>query len=563
MRLLVRLAAAMLVFAAGNGLAQQREHRLALVVGNADYNGATTAEGEAARVKAGFLPNLLKPINDADDIQGSLERRGFRVIAARNASLARMRSDIEFFGQRLKSLGPSSVSFVYFSGHAVQADGSNWLMPAGARIPDVPLDTPERRAAMLRDVAIPLSEILDQLRTSGAAANIIVLDACRNNPWDANVAGLAQAQFSQSGVLIQYATGADKEAADGGPEARNSPYARALRAALDDGGALSLETLFSNVARDVYRSTQQRQSPFTLATALPNEVCLDECPSNSRGEATFGASLADCEGCPPITRLEGGQYERGSPRDEPGRDQAREGRGTQWVRVKPFFIGTYEVTAAEYEHCVRAGRCGRPSVAQPDGHPVAGVTWHNALQYVAWLSAETKRNYRLPTEAEWEFAARAGTTTAFASDGPPPADCQSLRPRPQETGSPRTGVAGLCRTANHRARSSPPSDYRNDACDDGVAWGTAEVGSYAPNGFCLFDMQGNVWEWVQDCFSAEYRDVPSDGRAHRPDDMTCTRRVDRGGSFDSSWVALRSADRGYADPNTPESNIGFRVARDP
>lgn len=565
---IVRLAAAILVLAAGTSVAQQREHRLALVIGNADYNDARTREGEAARLKAGFLPNLKKPINDADDVQASLERRGFRVIPARNASLARMRGDIQFFGERLKALGPSSISFVYFSGHAVQADGSNWLIPVGVQVPmDRPLDTPERRAAMLREIAIPLSEILEQVRLSGAAANIIVLDACRDNPWEAGVSGsregLAQAQFDQRGTLVQYATGANRQASDGSDDARNSPYARALKSALDEGGALSLVSLFDSVAGDVYRSTQGQQTPFTQSSAMPNDVCLDECPSDSRTEALAGATLFDCEGCPAIRRLGGGRFEMGSPVGERGRNQEAEGRGMRWVTVSPFFIGTFEVTAAEYGACVRARECDPPRTVQPDRHPVTDVTWHNAIQYVKWLSVKTGQRYRLPTEAEWEFAARGGTITAFASDGPAPTDCQSLRAQPQRDGARPTGLPGLCRASNHRDRSSPPADYRNETCDDGVSWGTSEVGSYEPNRFCLFDMQGNVWEWVQDCYSAEYRDVPLDGRAYLADDANCTRRVDRGGSFDSSWVALRSADRGRADPNRPEANIGFRVARDP
>jgi formylglycine-generating enzyme required for sulfatase activity len=151
---------------------------------------------------------------------------------------------------------------------------------------------------------------------------------------------------------------------------------------------------------------------------------------------------------------------------------------------------------------------------------------------------------RLPSEAEWEYAARGGTTTAYAFDG---------------------GEAGACAYGNigdRRARAAVPA-WRTADCDDGVGFGTAKVGSYRPNAFGLHDMIGNVWEWVADCYGPSHDGAPLDGSASG-DGGECGAVLDRGGGFSSLGAGhLRSANRSKApSPDQPAYTLGFRVARD-
>ena len=198
------------------------------------------------------------------------------------------------------------------------------------------------------------------------------------------------------------------------------------------------------------------------------------------------------------------------------------------VRVESFELGKYEVTFDEYDRFTAAtGRKRAADMGWGRGHrPVINVTWEDAVAYTQWLSQQTGGQYRLPTEAEWEYAARAGSVTAYIwRDGPYPnkANC-------------------------------------GDYC--GSQWGdrgTAPVGSFAPNRWGLHDMHGNVWEWVQDCWNRNYRGAPADGTARESGD--CSRRVMRGGSWTDDSRHVRSASR-YWYSNWIRSNItGFRVAR--
>lgn len=539
-----------LCLVAGTGAAQQAQHRLALVIGNAAYNpGRTPADSRRLVESEGYFQNLAKPINDADDVEASLKRLGFSVLPVRNGDLARMRDAIHFFGERLRQLGPQTIAVVYFSGHGFQADGANMLVPVGARLQasDLAGLSAGDRAGVLRSQVVPLSDIFAELTSPRGGANIVVLDACRTTPWaslEGAGTGFAAEQPNLSDTIIQYATALGATASDGAPESRNSPYTRALKARLDLGGSSTLERLFGDVARDVREATGGSQVPWTSSGAVPDDVCLGACPSDVSGRPEVGEPFEDCPGCPRMRTLSGGIFPMGSPGTDRDRNAIAEGMQIRYPTVHPFSVGMYEVTYDQYDACVRDGQCPPPQAAEGNvgTHPVVGVTWANAQSYVRWLSARTGRSYRLLTETEWEFAARGGSVGKYSNDG---------------------AEADLCAIANHRDRSAPPSDYNNMACDDGVASGTAEVGRYAANGFGLFDMQGNAWEWVQDCYSPGYRNVPLDGSAYRPDAADCAYRVDRGGSWDSSRLGLRSADRGYAPPDKPEANIGFRVARSP
>ena len=209
------------------------------------------------------------------------------------------------------------------------------------------------------------------------------------------------------------------------------------------------------------------------------------------------------------------------------------------VRVESFELGKTEVTFEEYDRFTAAtGRNPAGDSGWGRGRrPVMNVSWEDAVAYARWLSEQTGERYRLPTEAEWEYAARAGTATKyhFGSD-----------------------ESQLCRYGNHADRSVDFS-WRNQTCSDGVGEQTATVGTYQPNGFGLYDMHGNVWEWVHDCWNESYRGAPADGSAWENGD--CSRRVLRGGSWVDYPRDLRSAAR-FRDTTTLRNYIiGFRVAR--
>ena len=281
-----------------------------------------------------------------------------------------------------------------------------------------------------------------------------------------------------------------------------------------------------------------------------------------------------------------GAFMMGSPSHEHRRDE-NEGPVHQ-VRIgRSFAVGVYEVTVAEFGRFVdeagysagnscwtyeggefngRAGRGWRnPGFGQGGRHPAACVSWNDAQAYAAWLSRETGAEYRLPSESEWEHAARAVTAMA--------------RPWGEDE-------SGQCRHANGADASLKDrhSDWPWSAvsCRDGHVH-TAPVGSFAANGWGLHDMLGNVWEWTGDCWNGSYAGAPGDGSAWQHgrccrslvrrlrflyegdgsawEHGRCCRRVLRGGSWSSGPRGLRSAFRRWADTGDRAYNFGFRVAR--
>ena len=238
-----------------------------------------------------------------------------------------------------------------------------------------------------------------------------------------------------------------------------------------------------------------------------------------------GNSFRDCAVCPELVVVPADRYLMGSPSTEAGRHADEQQRRV--ILATPFAVGVSEVTFAEWDACVAGGGCGghRPD----DGgwgrgrRPVVNVSWQDAQAYVAWLSAATGADYRLLTEAEWEYAARAGTTTPFhtgATISTDQANYDGLRP---PYGS---GVRGV-----YRAQ-------------------TTEAGSFTPNAFGLHDVHGNTAELVQDCYEGTARGG-----------NTCSGRVVRGGSWASRPELLRSAYRSWCAPDLRNHLNGFRVAR--
>ena len=276
----------------------------------------------------------------------------------------------------------------------------------------------------------------------------------------------------------------------------------------------------------------------------------------------------DCPDCPEMVVVPAGTFRMGADRDD---DWGRGNERPQHrVSVGRFALGRYEVTRTEYEAFVSAtghpdgSRCrtddgrgnwewrGRnaswrdPRFPQGDDHPVVCVSWEDAQSYVRWLSRKTGESYRLPSEAEWEYAARAGTETRWYWGNSPSGQCG------------RANGADASLRRQYRRVEGLDFDHAV-SCDDGMAH-TAPAGSYDANAFGLFDMPGNVLEWTEDCWHENYAGAPSDGSAWTRGGE-CGRRVLRGGSWDGDPRGLRSASRGWGTPGIRIASAGFRVSR--
>lgn len=281
-------------------------------------------------------------------------------------------------------------------------------------------------------------------------------------------------------------------------------------------------------------------------------MSADTLPAVAAPGLEAGEVFRECPECPEMVVVPAGSFLMGSSRDS---DEAWDGHQEPKHRVTvgyAFAVGVYEVTFAEWDACVRQGGCaGYEPFDEGWGRekrPVLNVNWEDARAYTDWLTDRTGHRYRLLTEAEWEYTARAGTKTARYWN-----DVALLRDAEQ------------CRYANGLDPAAAGLDGLGPhPCRDGHAH-SAPVGSFLPNQFGLYDILGNVWEWVDDCWNDSYVGAPTDGSGWYTGD--CSRRVRRGGGWSSKRMAIHSAFRAGAaagerssSPGLP-SSLGFRVAR--
>ena len=381
---------------------------------------------------------------------------------------------------------------------------------------------------------------------------------------DANTPALADAQ--QRFVEARQAEAARQKELERQRQAEIDRYTGLFESAMQDG---QLHEAASHLA---HIRAMDSDSPM-LAVAEQRLAEAEEAEQERKRLAEEAARQAELE------RQQREAEERaraavGELVDIPGGTFRMGGRGDDdekpehTVTVSAFRLGKYEVTvgqfrrfveATEYsteaernvdgeEGCVvytgdgwkwRRGYSWRnPGYSVVDDHPVVCVSWNDAQAFIAWLTEQTGDSYRLPSEAEWEYAVRTGSTKKYHFGN---------------------SKSQLCSYANH-ADSSTDYSGRNKSCSDGVGERTATVGRYLPNEFGLYDMHGNAWEWVQDCWNENYRGAPSNNRAWTGGD--CNRGVLRGGSWGHAPEHLRSAARGRAVRSSRDDTIGFRLAQD-
>ena len=235
-----------------------------------------------------------------------------------------------------------------------------------------------------------------------------------------------------------------------------------------------------------------------------------------------GVFFRDCSDCPELVIAPSGDFAMGSNM------KTSEEPVHHVVIGKNFAIERREVTFAQWDRCVAQSACKYSPPDQGWGRgdrPVTNVSWDDAMEFVAWLSKTTGKPYRLPTEAEWEYAARGGATTPYWWG--------------KEVGADHAQCAD---------------------CGGSVKGETVPAGSFRPNAFGLYDTAGNAAEWVEDCWNPDYRGAPADGSAWTKGD--CSLRVLRGGSFADKALSVRSSARFRYDEDVRYYANGFRVARD-
>ena len=249
-----------------------------------------------------------------------------------------------------------------------------------------------------------------------------------------------------------------------------------------------------------------------------------------------GTAFRDCPTCPEMVVVPAGSFTMGSPAGEEGRLDS-EGPQHKVTIGRPFAVGKFAVTFAEWEACVGAGGCnGYQPNDQGLGRgwrPVINVSWDDAKAYVAWISKATGKSYRLLSEAEREYVARAGTTTPFW-----------------------WGSSISTNQANYNGGFTYGGGSKGENRQK-----TVPADSFAANPWGLYQVHGNVWEWVEDCWHGSYQGAPTDGSAWTTSCTESGRRVLRGGSWGSGPDGLRAANRGWLPSGFRSGEFGFRVGR--
>jgi formylglycine-generating enzyme required for sulfatase activity len=587
------------------------EKRVALVIGNERYANLSANE------------QLQKAVNDARAVGGALKRIGFDVISGENLGRQALLARLDEAAQRLTQ---GDMVFFFFSGHGITVDGFNYILPA-----DVPA-VRSGQIVSLTGAAIKEEDITAALLRAGARVAVVVLDACRNNPFTVSGTkgvggerGLAPHE-PPSGVFTLYAASRGEAALDqlyDGDQDPNSVFTRAVlpalvRPELDlPGLALEVRKEVTRLARSVNHAQRPAYYDETsgdrifLAAARPSGLppasttpassqqvavvappvtpampAADPCRGpvtasvGSRCAAPLMAAqerglkpkeiFRECDSCPEMVVVPAGSFTMGSPADEKDREPSE---GPQHVVTigRSFAMGKLHVTVEQFTAFVRetgyeaSSTCGifedgewregtghtwrNPGFAQEGLHPVVCVTLDDANAYVDWLAKKTGKFYRLPSEGEWEYAARGRTSPGayprfwFGDD---PKDlCQYGNSADQKA---RDNVTGAAR-------------WTIAPCNDGHAY-TSPAGHFVPNAFGLYDMFGNAWQLTADCPHDNYNGAPADGTAW----TTGCRNyyghlgVVRGGSWNYGPWSLRAASRqmygGYAF-----IGVGFRVAR--
>jgi formylglycine-generating enzyme required for sulfatase activity len=528
-------------------------HRTALVIGNSKYEKGP----------------LRNPANDARAMGNALKDLGFDVTLQFNLNLRQMDEAVRGFGQKIKDGG---VGLFYFAGHGVQVDGVNYLAPVGARV---------EKEQDVKFEMLDIGKVTAEMEAAKNGLNILILDACRNNPFlrafRSPNSGLAPIN-APSGTYIAFATAPGTTASDG--EGENGLYTQELLTNLKQPG-LRLEDVFIRTRVSVKKKSNDIQVPWengalegvvilnlngaadSTAVAVEGakqfpKIRYSGIPLSALRSGKFTTASVDEKG--QVTKREagpapfyledlggvklemvyirGGIFQMGSPRAEPERD---EDEIQHPVRVSSFWMGRYEVTQAQWIAVMgRLPECLAVSdnLDRGDDIPLTCIRWAEAQEFIAKLNEllklDKERGYSLPREAEWEYAARGGTTTPFPYG---------------ETIAP-----GLENYNWETAYAKGPTQKREREY-------LVKVGSFVANPFGLYDMLGNASEWCEDWLD-EYPTASKGEQLDPTGPSEGDRHVVRGGDYGSSAFRCRPASRaGILPAFRPSISVGFRLVR--
>ncbi|OQY55775.1 MAG: hypothetical protein DRR08_13470 [Candidatus Parabeggiatoa sp. nov. 2] len=524
-----------------------------------------------------------------------------------------METVINLFMEKLRN--NKGVGLFYFSGHGVQHEGENYLIPVGA-------SRVLRAADQLRYKAVAAGFVLASMKAAGNEVNLIILDACRNAPFKSGFKGDMippglTTMPTVPGALIAYAASPGGVAMNG--SGRNSPYVKHLIAWMEKP-QLSLNDILRNVRRAVHKETNGIQSPgyydeLNEAFYFNQQVAVNDLAEQQRlakekeklqrqqaelqaerdrlagekkaikkekarlqaekerlarqrerdstpitptgSKKVFRDRLKDGSLGPEMIRIKGGSFRMGDIQGGGDSDE----KPVHSVSVARFAMGRYEVTVGEFRQFVNAtgyktdaekkgscytwvgGNSGKNwrnlGFSQTNTHPVVCVSWNDATAYAKWLSQQTGHTYRLPTEAQWEYAARAGTTTSRYWGNDP---------------------NDACRYANVHDNTSKQKNqgfsWTHHNCTDGYAQ-TAPVGRFKPNAFDLFDMLGNVWEWTCSKYEDNYNGEENRCAGRKSGSLWAL----RGGAWYYLPGFVRAASRGRNSHDDRNYYVGLRLAR--
>ena len=556
------------------------ETRLALVIDQTNYQNASE------------LSRVAQADHEGDLIEAALRDTGFSVTRISDRTKSQLTGALDDFRLRLEQAGPEAVGFIYYTGHGAQHPGTHnsYLLGTDARLRAASdlavygIDLEAQRDGFAATGAKAVFLVFDACRNVATGSG-----------FKANVKGMSRIDAG-GGMLIAYSTGLDDVAQEGtyapilaeeirrqGQPAetvfsnvqkrvaqqtgfRQKPWyspnllklvcfagcaqpqaalpsneAIALGQALASGDLAQLQAFQSQFPSSPSRGLVAQQiavlsgrdvdaSGMKLSMTAP----LQATPSYKPGD-TFQDTLRGGGTGPSMVVLPRGDFVMGSPSSEDGRF-GDEGPQQRVVIDYEFAVGKYEVTWSDYSACVSDKAC---QPAENDGfgqgqRPVTGVSWEDANNYAAWLSNKTGATYRLLSEAEWEYAARAGTTTPFSFGETISTDQANYNGKE---------VYGTGRTGQSLEQTVP-------------------AGSYPANAFGLHDLHGNVWEWVEDSYDEDYSNHPTDGSAFTINSWAFpTFRVCRGGAWSDGPKNLRSASRYWETPDFRGNYMGFRLAR--
>ncbi len=536
--------------------------RLALVIGNDHYQHVST---------------LRNAVSDAQAMAAALERAGFQVILKTDISLDTFKQAIRQFKA---SLSGGDQALFFYAGHAVEIQNVNYLLPISIR---------KENDEQVKDDSFPLQRLLDDLREQKVGFALTIIDACRTNPFGGGTDGrsiggkLGLAAQPASGQMILFSAGTGKEALDRLSPQDNHPngvFTRVFLQEMQTPGT-SVQQLLFNVRSRVLALTDKRQNPAlydesagsdfyfypaapppvpsvaAVVSAAPTKTAEQiedefwEAIKNSSDARNFeryrqtypsgrylglaALKIEQLRPVAPVVRpirlayepdmvpIPSGSYTMGCSRSlllvgSRDSDCSDDEKPEHTVNLERFELGKYEVTQGQW----KAVMGSNPSSFKDCGDtcPVENVSWDEIQTFIQKLNAQTGKTYRLPSEAEWEYACRAGQS----------------------------------------------SNYCGGDNVDSVAWYTSNsgnkthpVGGKQSNVWGLYDMSGNVWEWVQDSYHSDYKGAPSNGNAW--EGSRADARVLRGGSWNNNPQDVRAALRIRNVATVRGLNVGFRLAR--